>query len=86
MRIATFEESPLSDRAWVIDALLSVEGCVSAYHVEDPDTGRGVSISFFTDADAAEAGTRAVAERRQQLGLDPRGPDRVERYEVLHGF
>ncbi|MEC3953842.1 hypothetical protein VMT65_12460 [Nocardia sp. CDC153] len=84
-RIAVWEPMPEDDRDWVMEAVSAVDGFVAAYHLKDPDTGNGLSISLFTDDLAADTAGAAVAERARAIGWyeTPRpAPVSVTHYEV----
>ncbi|WP_327635351.1 hypothetical protein OHB24_35895 [Kribbella sp. NBC_00482] len=67
-RIAVWEPMPDDDRQWVIDAAKTVPGVLHAYHLVDPATGDGLSISLFEDdVDVAQVKT-AIADKALELG------------------
>ncbi|MEC3914438.1 hypothetical protein [Nocardia sp. CDC160] len=85
-RIAVWEPMPDDDRSWVMQTVSAVDGFVAAYHLRDPATGNGLSISLFDDDTAAEAAGVAVAERARDIGWHetPRpAPVSVHHYEVM---
>ncbi len=46
-RIAAWEPMPDDERQWVIHAVKTVLGVLDAYHLVDPESGSGLSITFF---------------------------------------
>lgn len=83
-RVATFDEFPADDRTWVAESAESIPGVLGVFHLTDPDTGQSLSISFYEDEDAVAQAASAIEARRLALGLDPRGWDRVQLFEVVH--
>ena len=67
-RVAVWEPMPTDDRDWVLEAAASVPGVHGAYHVVDPATGNGLSISFFEDEAAAQAARKAIEQRAAEIG------------------
>jgi hypothetical protein len=64
-RVATWEPMPTDDRQWVLDAAKTVPGVVAAYHLIDPDSGNGLSITIVedeTDGAAIQAAIKASAD------------------------
>ncbi len=62
-RVAVWEPMPTDDRQWVLDAVKSVPGVVAAYHLIDPQSGNGLSISIVED-DTDGAAVQAAIEAR----------------------
>jgi heme-degrading monooxygenase HmoA len=82
-RIAHFNDLDLNGRAYALDAVREVPGFRGAYHLADQERGRGLSVSFWDDADAAKAGEAAVGEARLAGGHDSPGPELVETWKVV---
>ena len=59
---------PDDDRDWVLDAAASVPGVRGGYHLVDPETGNGLSVSFFDDEQAMAAAYQEVQRRGEELG------------------
>lgn len=67
-RVAVWEPMPDDERQWVIEAMKTVPGVLSAYHLVDPATGNGLSVGFFEDdVDAAEV-KAAIADKAAEIG------------------
>ena len=67
-RVAHWEPMPDDDRQWVIDAAKTVPGVLDAYHLVDPETGNGLSVSFFDDeVDVAEVKS-AIGLKADEIG------------------
>jgi len=85
-RVAVWEPMPTDDRQWVIDAAKAVPGVLNAYHLVDPKTGNGLSVSFFDD-DVDVASVRdAIAQRAEEIGWhnQPRPAPKAETiYRVI---
>ena len=62
-RVAVWEPMPDDERQWVIDAMKTVPGVLSAYHLVDPATGNGLSVGFFDD-DVDGEGVKARSRTR----------------------
>ncbi len=87
-RIAVWEPMPNDDRQWVIDAAKSVAGVLGAYHLVDPGTGNGMSISFFEDDVDVSKVKAAIADKAREIGWNdvPRPtPSSETIYQVLRG-
>lgn len=89
-RVATFEDPTLQDdderRAGSLRELVRAQpGFVGGYHLQDPDTGRLMSITVWEDEAAMMAGEEVVASRPAE---DQRGirPSTVERWVVEGTF
>jgi len=82
-RIAHFNDLDLDARAYALDAVREVHGFLGAYHLADQERGRGLSVSFWDDAEAAKAGEAAVGEARHAGGYESPGPALVETWEVV---
>jgi heme-degrading monooxygenase HmoA len=80
-RVAVFERAPEA-RPWVVEAAAAVPGCRGAYHLRARSGEKGLSITFWDDEQAAEAGAKAISEARPE-GYEGRGPDEVQFYEVI---
>lgn len=84
VRIATFTV-PLDGREWVTEALRGVPGVRAAYHAIRPGEEGYISVSILDDEAAAQTGWKAIAARREELGVvDLEGPDTIEFYTVDH--
>jgi hypothetical protein len=87
-RVAVWEPMPADDRDWVIDAAAAVPGVRASYHLVDPETGNGLSVAVFDDAEAAQAAGAAIRRRAEEIGWNdqPRPSFTSETfYEVLRG-
>lgn len=87
-RVAVFEDSPDRFRdgtyAWIKDAVEQVSGFRGLFHLAGSEgTNRSLSISLWDDVEAAEAGETAVGVKRQEVGVTPAPPTRVETFEVV---
>ena len=67
-RIAVWEPMPDDDRQWVIDAAKRVPGVLHAYHLVDPSTGNGPSVSFFEDTVDGAAVKAAIEKKASEIG------------------
>lgn len=77
---------PTDERSWVTHAARDVPGMVAGYHLIDPETGNGLSVSIFQDAQALAATKAAIDARAAELGWhdQPRPtPVEVTVYDVL---
>lgn len=83
-RVAIFDKFPADDRTWVAETAESIPGVLGVFHLTDPDTGQGLSISFYESEEAVAFATKATEARRLELGLAPRGWDRVQLFEVAY--
>jgi heme-degrading monooxygenase HmoA len=92
VRIALFtpdQAAEATEKAWVEDllfpALQAIPGYAGTYLGIDPQSGQGVSISFWETEAAALAGEQAVARlaQRRSTGILPR-PMQVVKYQVVH--
>jgi hypothetical protein len=85
-RIAVWEPMPDDDRQWVIDAAKRVPGVLHAYHLVDPSTGNGLSVSFFEDTVDGAAVKAAIEKKASEIGWNdvPRPAPKSETfYRVL---
>ncbi len=67
-RIAVWEPMPDDERQWVIDAAKTISGVLAAYHVVDPATGNGMSISIFDDDVDIALVKAAIADKAVEIG------------------
>lgn len=84
IRVARFTDASVLGREWITDALRGVPGVRAAYHAAIPGQAGYISVAIADDEQAMEAGTRAIANRRVELGIAGLGPDEVSVYEVDH--
>ncbi len=88
-RVAVWEPMPEDDRQWVIDAAKSVPGVHGSYHLVDPATGDGLSVTFFDDGTDAAAIGSAITAKAVEIGWDDQkrpAPKSETIYQVLrHG-
>jgi hypothetical protein len=84
-RIATYNrkkdadtEEMLAFRTWMTEQ----QGFKAAYHVEDPRTGKAMSISFWESVDHLAA----MADRTVPGGSTGLKPDSVDVFPVVHGL
>lgn len=86
-RVARFEQQPerftRGDYRWVLDAIRTVEGFETAYHLVDEKSGDSISVSVFKSEDAAVAAEEQVGLARQRLGVKASPPDTVETWRVV---
>jgi hypothetical protein len=85
-RIAVWQPMPTDDRTWVAAAAKDIPGVVAGYHLIDPETGDGLSVSIFEDAQALAATKAAIDDRAAAIGWhDHRrpAPAKVTIYDVL---
>ncbi len=67
-RVAVWEPMPDDDRQWVIDAAKTVPGVRDAYHLVDPNSGNGLSITLFEDdVDVAEVKS-TISRKAKEIG------------------
>lgn len=67
-RVASWEPMPTDDRQWVLDAVRTVPGVVAAYHLIDPQSGNGLSISILEDDTDGAAVNAAIQARADEIG------------------
>jgi hypothetical protein len=67
-RVAVWEPMPTDDRDPLADAVKDIPGVVAGFHLIDPETGNGLSVSIYEDAEAMAATGRAIARRVEELG------------------
>jgi heme-degrading monooxygenase HmoA len=88
-RVTTSQRSPADEAKLFIDeyaipSLQKVPGFRGAFFLADREKGTGISITFWEDADAAEASDHASTQRR---GLAARMTgaifESVDTYEVI---
>ena len=84
IRVARFGEASVLGREWITDAVRGVPGIRAAYHAAIPEQRGYISVAIADDEQALEASTRAIAQRRAELGIDALGPDEVSVYVVDH--
>ena len=84
IRVARFAEASIHGREWITDACRGVPGIRAAYHAAIPEQPGYISVAIADDEQALEAGERAIAQRRAELGIDSLGPDEVAVYAVDH--
>jgi hypothetical protein len=85
-RVAVWEPMPTDDRDWVLDAVATVPEVRAGYHLRDPETGNGLSISVFDDEAAAAAARKAIEARAEEIGWNDRphpAPASERFYEVV---
>jgi len=85
-RVATWQPMPTDDRSWATDATKDVPGVVAGYHLIDPATGDGLSVSIYEDEQALAATKSAIDGRAAQIGWhdEPRpAPAVVTIYDVI---
>jgi hypothetical protein len=84
-RVATFAQVPEGNSEG-LEAfrriLASQEGLVAAYHVKDPQSGEGLSITLWDDDafDSAQDRIRSQSGGAPPAGMSP--PEKVAVYEV----
>ncbi len=92
VRIALFAPDQAAEemeKAWVEELVFptvrAIPGYVGDYNGIDPQSGQGISISFWETEAAALAGEQAVARlaQRRSTGTVPR-PMQVMIYQVVH--
>jgi hypothetical protein len=77
---------PTDDRSWVTNAAKGIPGVVAGYHLIDPETGDGLSVSVFEDEQALAATKAAIDATAVQIGWhDHRRPTpaKVTLYDVI---
>jgi hypothetical protein len=85
-RVATFDELPDGLDEGAVDLLRrtikSTPGYVAGFHLRDPDSGKGLSVTVYEDAEALGRAGKALAARPddRKVGMDP---DRVELMEAF---
>lgn len=88
-RVARFDHLPddLDDDA--VDTLRhivrSTPGYVAGFHMFDPLTRKGLSITIYEDSDALQRAGQALAARSSESTVGF-APDEVEFYEETHPF
>ena len=82
-RLGYFGDFDFTDREYVLEALADLDGFRGVYHLVDPGTGRGLSISLWDSAEEAEAGQEAVGQAARAGGHGGPGPDHVEAWDVV---
>ena len=71
-RVAVWEPMPTDDRQWVMDAAKAIPGVLNAYHLVDPKTGNGLSVSFYDDDVDVAAVRDAISQRAEEIGWNDR--------------
>lgn len=85
-RIAVWEPMPTDDRDALAVAVSRVPGVVAGFHLIDPLTGNGLSISVFEDEQAMAATRAAIEGVARELGWHEQvrpAPTSVTMYEVM---
>lgn len=83
-RVGYLRRVPCGRSNVVAESAESIPGVLGVFHLTDPDTGQSLSISFYENEDAVAPAARAIEARRLELGLAPRGWDRVQLFEVVY--
>jgi hypothetical protein len=92
VRISLFapdQAAEATEKTWVEDLLFptlrAIPGYAGVYHGIDPQSGQGISISFWETEAAALAAEQAVKglAPRRSTGAVPR-PMQVVKYQVVH--
>lgn len=77
---------PTDDRNWLVDATKDVPGVVAGYHLIDPLTGNGLSVSIYEDEEALAATKAAIEQAVKETGWSDQphpAPKSVTMYEVM---